>query len=101
MPMKNLNFIWDENKALSNQQKHGVSFEEAKTVFYDDYARLISDPEHSQEEERFLLLGLSHQFRLLLVCHCYRESGGQLRIISARKANKQEQKQYEGFQNER
>jgi uncharacterized DUF497 family protein len=66
-------------------------------VFYDDYARLIADPDHSQQEERFLLLGLSEQFRLLLVCHCYRDSGGQLRIISARKANKSEQRQYEGF----
>jgi len=92
-----LKFSWDENKALMNQQKHGVSFEEAKTVFYDDYARLIADPDHSQQEERFLLLGLSEQLRLLLVCHCYREAGGQLRIISARKANKAEQQQYKGF----
>lgn len=95
--MKELNFTWDDNKALINQQKHGVSFEEAKTVFYDDYARLIADPDHSQQEERFLLLGLSEEVRLLLVCHCYRESGGQLRIISARKANKSEYRQYEGF----
>lgn len=92
-----LKFSWDENKALMNQQKHGVSFEEAKTVFYDDYARLIADPDHSQQEERFLLLGLSEQLRLLLVCHCYKEAGGQLRIISARKANKAEQQQYKGF----
>jgi uncharacterized DUF497 family protein len=95
--MTQLKFSWDENKASINQQKHGVSFEEAKTVFYDDYARLIADPDHSQQEERFLLLGLSEQFRLLLVCHCYRDAGGQLRIISARKANKSEQQQYEGF----
>ncbi len=95
--MKMLKFSWDENKALMNQQKHGVSFEEAKTVFYDDYARLIADPDHSQQEERFLLLGLSEQLRLLLVCHCYKEAGGQLRIISARKANKAEQQQYKGF----
>ena len=95
--MTPLKFSWDENKALTNQQKHGISFEEAKTVFYDDYARLIADPDHSQQEERFLLLGLSEQFRLLLVCHCYRDSGGQLRIISARKANKSEQQQYKGF----
>jgi hypothetical protein len=99
--MTPLKFSWDENKALINQQKHSVSFEEAQTVFYDDYARLIPDPDHSQQEERFLLLGLSDQFRLLLVCHCYRESGGQLRIISARKANKLEQRQYEGFRNAR
>lgn len=95
--MKELNFTWDDNKALINQQKHGVSFEEAKTVFYDDYARLIADPDHSQQEERFLLLGLSEEVRLLLVCHCYRESGGHIRIISARKANKSEHRQYEGF----
>ena len=95
--MKELKFTWDENKALTNQQKYGVSFEEAKTVFYDNYARLITDPDSSQKEERFLLLGLSNQLRLLLVCHCYRETGKQLRIISARKANKSEQKQYEGF----
>jgi len=92
-----IKFTWDEDKALINQQKQGVSFEEAQGVFYDDYARLIADPDHSQQEERFLLLGLSEQFRLLLVCHCYRESGGQLRIISARKANKSEHRQYEGF----
>lgn len=95
--MKELKFTWDENKALTNQQKHGVSFEEAKTVFYDNYARLITDPDSSQNEERFLLLGLSSQLRLLLVCHCCREADKQLRIISARKANKSEQKQYEGF----
>jgi uncharacterized DUF497 family protein len=95
--MKELKFTWDENKALTNLQKHGVSFEEAKAVFNDHYARLISDPDSSQNEERFLLLGLSNQLRLLLVCHCYRETGNQLRIISARKANKSEQKQYEGF----
>ncbi len=99
--MKKLKFAWDENKDLINQQKHGVSFAEAQTVFYDDYGRLIADPDHSQQEERFLLLGLSEQLRLLLVCHCYRESGGVLRIISARKANKAEQKQYEGFKNAR
>jgi len=95
--MKELKFTWDENKALTNEQKHGVSFEEAKTVFYDNYARLIADPDSSQKEERFLLIGLSSRLRLLLVCHCYRETGKQLRIISARKANKSEQKQYEGF----
>jgi hypothetical protein len=96
-----IKFTWDEDKALINQQKHGVSFEEARGVFYDDYARLIADPDHSQQEERFLLLGLSESVRLLLVCHCYRESGSVLRIISARKANKAEQKQYEGFRDAR
>jgi uncharacterized DUF497 family protein len=95
--MKKLTFIRDVNKVLTNQQKHGVSFEEAKSVFYDNYARLIADPDSSQKEERYLLLGLSNQLRLLLVCHCCKEAGKQLRIISARKANKSEQKQYEGF----
>ena len=95
--MRALTFTWDENKAVINEQKHGVSFDEAKTVFYDHYARLIADPDSSQQEERFLLLGISNQLKLLLVCHCYREASKQLRIISARKANKSEQKQYEGF----
>jgi hypothetical protein len=99
--MKSLKFTWDEKKNLTNQQKHGVSFDEAKTVFSDEYARLIADPDHSQQEERFLLMGVSNQLRLLLVCHCYREEGGQIRVISARKANKLEQKQYEGFHNAR
>lgn len=95
--MKELKFTWDKNKAITNQQKHGVTFEEAKTVFYDNYARLKVDPDSSQKEERFLLLGLSCQLRLLLVCHCHRDENNKLRIISARKANKSEQKQYEGY----
>ncbi len=99
--MNVLKFTWDDIKALKNQKKHGVSFEEAKTVFFDDSARLIPDPEHSEEEDRFILLGLSIHLRLLLVCHCYRENGQQIRIISARKAKKPEQKQYEGFNHER
>ena len=99
--MDDLKFTWDGIKDLKNQKMHGVSFEEAKTVFLDYSARLIPDPEHSEEEDRFILLGLSTQLRLLLVCHCYRESGQQIRIISARKAKKPEQKQYEGFNHER
>ncbi|MCU7860506.1 MAG: BrnT family toxin [Candidatus Thiodiazotropha sp. (ex Lucinoma kastoroae)] len=99
--MDELKFIWDENKALKNQKKHNVSFEEAKTVFLDDFGRLIPDPDHSEGEARFILLGQSTQFKLLTVCHCYRENGEQIRIISARKANKFEQKQYRGFHNER
>ncbi len=95
--MDELKFTWDENKALKNQEKHNVTFEEAKTVFFDDFGRLIPDPEHSEDEDRFILLGQSTQFKLLLVCHCYRESGEQIRIISARKASKYEQKQYRGF----
>lgn len=92
--MNESNFTWDEYKNTINQKKHGISFEEAKTVFYDEFARLIHDPDHSDEEERFILLGFSSIFRLLLVCHCYRENGQIVRIISARKANKSEQRQY-------
>ena len=69
--MKNLKFTWDENKNITNQKKHSVDFDEAKSVFYDDYARLIFDPDHSEKEERFILLGLSSRLRLLIVCHCY------------------------------
>ena len=92
--MSYLKFVWDENKNQLNQKKHKVSFEEAKTVFFDENARLIHDPDHSDIEERFILLGLSVQFRILLVCHCYRENDSVIRIISARKANHQEQQQY-------
>ena len=72
-----------------------------KQPFYDEYARLIFDPDYSEDEDRFILLGLSSRYRLLIVCHCYREGGETIRIISARKANKTEQKQYEGFRYER
>lgn len=99
--MGELKFTWDDNKALKNLKKHGVSFEEAKTVFLDDHARLIPDPAHSKDEDRFILLGTSAQFRLVLVCHCYREVDQQIRIISARKANKTERIQYEGFHHEK
>ena len=94
--MAELQFEWDESKNVSNQQKHGVSFEEAKTVFADDFARLIRDPDHSHGEERFILLGMSARFRLLIVCHCERGSDV-IRIISARKADRYERKQYESF----
>jgi uncharacterized DUF497 family protein len=94
--MDGLKFTWNETKAATNYEKHGVSFEEAKTVFSDEFARLIADPDHSDEEERFLLLGLGSKLRLLIVCHCYRD-GDVIRIISARKANKLEQKQYERY----
>ena len=95
--MSNITFLWDEKKSKCNKQKHGVSFEEAKTVFADDYGRLIPDPDHSRHEDRFILLGLSNQVRLLLVCHCYKEEDNVIRIISARKADKAEIKQYKGF----
>lgn len=92
MPM---NFEWDENKARANLKKHGVSFEEAQTVFYDENALLINDPDHSEDEERFIILGLSAGTRLLVVCHCYRESETVIRIISARKATRKETQFYE------
>ena len=96
--MNYLTFEWDSNKAASNLEKHGVSFEEAKTVFSDDYARLIADPDHSDDEERFIILGNSIQARILVVCHCVREHDS-IRIISARKADKRERKTYEGYRN--
>ena len=85
----------------SNSEEMKRYFEEAKTIFFDDFGRLIPDPEHSEDEDRFILLGQSNKFKLLLVCHCYRENGEHVRIISARKANKFEQKQYRGFYYER
>ena len=88
--MKPLRFEWDTAKADSNLKKHKISFEEAKTVFWDEHARLIPDPDHSEEEERFIIMGLSTNLKLLTVCHCYRHSGQVIRLISARKATKQE-----------
>ena len=84
--MNEVVFEWDDNKNATNQKKHGVSFEEAETVFYDKNALLISDPDHSMDEERFILLGFSYRARMLIVCHCYRRSESVIRIISARKA---------------
>ena len=92
--METLRFEWDENKNRINLAKHKVSFEEAQTVFYDEEALVIDDPEHSQEEERFIILGFSKKANLLVVCHCYRESEAVIRIISARKATKTEERQY-------
>ena len=89
-----LQFEWDENKNSINKVKHGVSFEEAETAFYDDDAVVINDPEHSQEEERFILLGFSAMARMLMVCHCVRGDDDVIRIISARKANRREIDQY-------
>ena len=86
-------FTWDEEKNRSNQKKYGVSFEEAETVFYDDEALLKYDEMHSQEEERFVMMGMSKASRVLVVCHCYR-MGDVLRLISARKATKREESQY-------
>ncbi len=92
--MSNIRFEWDANKAVANQRKHGVTFNEARTVFFDENAKLINDPDHSDDEDRFVMLGLSSNFRFVLVCHCYREQGNVIRIISARKASTQESKQY-------
>lgn len=85
---------WDENKAQINIAKHGVTFEEAASVFYDDEALLKTDPDHSENEDRFILLGMSEMANVLFVCHCYRTDDEIIRIISARKATKKEAKQY-------
>ncbi|MDP2867326.1 BrnT family toxin [Methyloversatilis sp.] len=83
-------FEWDEQKATANLRKHGVSFEEAKTAFSDEHARLIVDPDHSADEDRFVLLGYGHGQTLLVVCHCHRASDRIIRIISARCATRRE-----------
>jgi uncharacterized DUF497 family protein len=85
-----IRFEWDDNKNRANIKKHKISFEEAKTVFYDENARLISDPDHSKDEERFILLGMNHNAKFLVVVHTYKEQDELIRIISARKANKKE-----------
>ena len=95
--MKELRFVWDPQKDQINKKVHQISFEEAKPVFYDENARLRYDPDHSEEEDRFILLGISSSLRILVVCHCYRESETQIRIISARNATLTERKQYENF----
>jgi uncharacterized DUF497 family protein len=89
-----LRFEWDERKAAIDARKHGVTFEDARSVFFDERARLIDDPDHSGDGERFILLGLSRSLRLLVVCHCYRGAGSVIRIISARKATPHESKFY-------
>jgi len=96
--MKDITFVWDPRKNLINQAKYeGVGFEEAKSVFYDENARLIYDPVHSSDEDRFVILGLSAKLRILVVCHCYRKSDSIIRIISARKATKNEEASYEQY----
>ena len=89
-----MEFVWDNNKAAINLQKHGVSFQEASSVFDDYDALCIFDPDHSEEEDRFIMLGMSAAARVLVVCHCYRENDEQIRIISARKATKNETATY-------
>ena len=91
-----MRFEWDPAKSASNAKKHKVTFEVAKTVFYDEFAVQFFDEEHSSEEDRFLLLGMSSDARLLLVCHCEREHGNVIRIISARKATEREAQYYGG-----
>lgn len=93
--MNSIKFEWEASKAASNIQKHGVSFDEARTAFYDERARLISDPDHSENEDRFILLGFSSALRIIVVCHCYRSEGNVIRIISARKATASEMKAYD------
>ena len=91
-----MKIIWDKNKNQENIRKHHISFEEAQTVFYDPNGIVIDDPDHSNEEDRFIILGLSKMLRLLVVCHCYRENDETIRIITARKAIKKETKYYGG-----
>lgn len=91
-----IKFIWDEKKEESNLKKHKVSFFEAKSVFYDEFATQFFDSEHSESEDRFIMLGMSNESRVLVVCHCERAAGETIRIISARKATKNERKYYEG-----
>jgi uncharacterized protein len=95
--MSGIRFAWDGHKANLNFRKHGVSFEEAATVFADENARLKHDPDHSHQEDRFILLGLSARLRVLIVCHAYREDDNVIRIISARRATPGERKQYGSY----
>lgn len=87
-------FDWNDCKNETNKKKHGISFEEAKTAFFDERAVVFDDPEHSEKEDRFLLLGMSENANLCIVCHCYRESDTVIRLISARKATKKESERY-------
>ena len=90
-----MRFTWDPKKAVANLRKHGVAFTAAETVFLDEEALFRSDPDHSDDEDRFVLLGLSLRLRTLVVCHCYHEQEATIRIISARKADRQERALYE------
>jgi uncharacterized protein len=92
--MNSLKFEWDTRKATANLKKHGISFDEAKSAFFDEQAKLIDDPDHSEDEDRFILLGLSHSLRIVVVCHCYRGDDDVIRILSARKATARELKEY-------
>lgn len=92
--MDELRFEWDQSKNRANVRKHGISFEEARTAFYDEHAMLYADPDHSEDEDRFILLGVSVKLRALVVCHCFLKSETVVRIISARKADRAEQRDY-------
>ena len=94
--MHELRFVWDEKKNRANRRKHGVSFQEAQTAFYDENAKVYADPDHSEDEARFILLGISFRLRVLVICHCFRENDSVIRIISARKADKLEERDYQG-----
>ena len=89
-----ISFAWDNRKNEANKKRHGVSFAEARTVFYDENAVRYFDPDHSEEEDRFLMVGLSQRLRILIVCHCFRDEDSVIRIISARKAKKNEENHY-------
>ena len=91
-----LRFVWDQRKSEANARKHGITFAEAETVFLDDEALLLSDPDHSDDEDRFILMGMSARLRVVVVCHCYRDDEATVRIISARKADRQERLEYTG-----
>ena len=95
--MKLLVFEWDSKKEKANIKKHGVSFDEARTSFYDEHAVVFHHPDHSEEEDRFILLGTSYKLNTLVVCHCFREEETVIRIISARKADKDESNEYWEF----
>jgi uncharacterized DUF497 family protein len=95
-----IQFEWDNNKNILNKKKHKIAFDEARTVFYDPAALIIHDPDHSADEERFLIMGMLQNLKILVVCHCYKLNDELIRIISARKADKDEIKQY-GGKNER
>ncbi len=93
--MTDMRFEWDEVKNRENRRKHGLLFEEAQTVFLDENAIRFFDPDHSQDEDRFIMLGMSFRLRVLVVCHCYRKDDAVIRILSARKANKRETADYQ------
>ena len=92
--MNGLTFSWDDRKERENQRKHGISFDEAVTVFADEKARLQHDPDHSSSEDRFILLGFSARLRMLVVVHAYQQDENEIRLISARKATRNERRQY-------